>query len=142
MARKVAGPSEVYFWIDGVPRATQTGSVRRIARPGKKDRLVVSRRGTEWSAWCQAAAVRAYRPAPPMTGPLSVALTFNLPTPKHGRPVWTSRPDAENLAKGLLDAWNGVLWVDDEQVIRLLIEKQWVIGDRPGVAVTVIPVMA
>lgn len=131
--------NEISFFIPGDPRSTQTGSVRRITRPGQKDRLIVSRRGTAWSAWCQAAAVKAHRPAPPLEGPVSVYLVFHLREPKSGRPIWTAKPDVGNLEKGLLDAWQGVLWVDDAQVVQCTTSKQWATGDRPGVSVTIWP---
>src|SRR5574343_858636 len=35
----------------------------------------------------------------------------------------TSKPDAENCAKLLLDAMNGLVYRDDSQVCRLIIEK-------------------
>ena len=35
----------------------------------------------------------------------------------------TSKPDADNYAKLILDALNGVLWRDDAQVVRLFAEK-------------------
>ena len=31
--------------------------------------------------------------------------------------------DADNLAKGILDACNGILWADDSQIVRLTVEK-------------------
>jgi crossover junction endodeoxyribonuclease RusA len=32
-------------------------------------------------------------------------------------------PDADNLAKAFLDGLNGIAWVDDRQVRKLIIEK-------------------
>lgn len=99
----------------------------------------MSRRGTAWSAWCQAAAVLAHRPAPPLKGPVAVCLVFHLRAPKIDRPIWMAKPDVGNLEKGLLDAWQGVLWVDDAQVVQCTTAKQWATGDRPGVSVTIWP---
>lgn len=36
----------------------------------------------------------------------------------------TSRPDADNVAKAVADALNGVAWKDDAQVARLVVEKR------------------
>ena len=66
-----------------------------------------------------------------------MALLFVLPRPKRraGRYVVT-RPDVENLCKGLLDSWNGVLWEDDAHVAELALTKVYE-DDRltPGVLV-------
>jgi Holliday junction resolvase RusA-like endonuclease len=48
----------------------------------------------------------------------------------------TKRPDWENVAK-MLDAFNGVIWRDDAQVVSGLIEKYY--GDRPRLRVEVVP---
>ena len=37
----------------------------------------------------------------------------------------TPRQDVDNVAKAVLDALNGVAWVDDTQVRRLVIEKSY-----------------
>lgn len=70
--------------------------------------------------------------------PLSVTLTFYLPRPKsHFRssgqlkpsaPVYMhdGKPDADNLAKAVLDALTGIrAWLDDDQVCELTIRKYW-----------------
>jgi len=48
----------------------------------------------------------------------------------------TKRPDWENVAK-MLDAFNGVVWRDDAQVISGLIEKHY--RDQPRLRVEVVP---
>lgn len=35
------------------------------------------------------------------------------------------KPDADNIAKAVCDALNGVLWRDDSQVASLVVEKLW-----------------
>ena len=40
------------------------------------------------------------------------------------------KPDVDNLAKSVLDALNGVAWVDDSQVEELLVTKVWGEGSR------------
>lgn len=42
----------------------------------------------------------------------------------------TSKPDIDNLVKGLFDAVNGILWADDKQVVRVNATK--VYGEKPG----------
>jgi Holliday junction resolvase RusA-like endonuclease len=70
--------------------------------------------------------------------PLSVTLTFYLPRPKgHYRsngqlkpssPVYLhdNKPDADNLAKAVLDALTNIrAWLDDDQVCELVVRKYW-----------------
>ncbi len=45
------------------------------------------------------------------------------------------KPDLDNVAKGVLDAMNGVAYVDDTQVVRLLVQKQYSL--EPRLVVTV-----
>lgn len=71
---------------------------------------------------------------------LCVGATFLLPK---SRPKWqrecadrvlkVSRPDADNVAKTVLDALNKVAWVDDAQVVDLRASKGY--GPRAGLAV-------
>lgn len=39
--------------------------------------------------------------------------------------VIPGKPDLDNVAKAVLDAMNGVVYVDDKQVIRLIAEKRY-----------------
>ena len=48
----------------------------------------------------------------------------------------TKKPDADNIAKIILDALNGIAYKDDSQVVRLHIEKEYAIDDNPRVEVT------
>ena len=120
------------FFVPGRPRSTQTGSVITV-----RGRSFPVRRGTAWSSVCGLVA-RQYAPAQPLTGPVRCELMFHLPRPKRPPSPWpTTRPDAENLCKGLLDSFNGVLWDDDSQVVELVLRKVYAREGRPGVDVTV-----
>jgi Holliday junction resolvase RusA-like endonuclease len=46
------------------------------------------------------------------------------------------KPDMDNVAKGVLDAMNGVIYDDDKQVIRLVVEKKYGVFPRVEVEVT------
>lgn len=37
----------------------------------------------------------------------------------------TKKPDVDNIAKAILDALNGVAWLDDKQVIAMRVIKTW-----------------
>jgi Holliday junction resolvase RusA-like endonuclease len=52
----------------------------------------------------------------PLHARYAVELTFHMPNSR--------RADADNLAKGVLDALNGIAWEDDSQVQRLVVEKR------------------
>lgn len=120
----------VEFFVPGVPRSTQTGSVMRFGK-----RLMPIRRGTAWSSMVGLAA-RQHRPTRPFTGPCGLTLVFHLPRPESSERDFPSvRPDLDNLVKGLPDTFNGVLWVDDAQVIEMTVSKLY--SQTPGVLVVV-----
>lgn len=51
--------------------------------------------------------------------------------------VWPStkrRADVDNLAKTIMDALNGVLYVDDGQVDFLVVHRHWGVPDKAGTA--------
>ncbi len=122
----------IAFFVPGRPRSTQTGSVITV-----NGRTFPLRRGTAWSTVCGLVA-RQHAPATLLAGPVRCRLVFLLPAPtarRRARP--TTRPDVENLAKGLLDAWNGILWRDDSQVVELQLRKEYGEARGPGVLVHV-----
>lgn len=79
---------------------------------------------------------------PPLDAPLQVRITIWILKPK-SKPrkfCWpTSKPDADNYAKLILDALNGVLWRDDSLVVRLFVEKAYCDAAHPqqGIALVV-----
>lgn len=118
------------------PRFTARGAGVR-AYKDRRDRDAEAR----LAAAFREAAGEGFEPAPAGT-PVSVevdvlrALPTSLRRPDHD----THRPDADNYAKALLDALNGVAWHDDAQVTRLVVtkhdrERRW--GDETRVAVTI-----
>lgn len=98
-----------------------------------------------------ALAAKPHAPTEPLTGALFVELWFHLPRPKgHFRggkpdrglkpdaPLWhTGKPDADNLAKAVLDALTqlGAFWRDDSQVARLAVRKGY--SSTPGCTVAI-----
>jgi len=93
-----------------------------------------------------AEAFRNELPATPHEIPLYVCLSFYMPRPnkhfrtgKHSHELrpdaptyYTKTPDADNLAKAVLDALTTLgMWKDDSYVVRLVVTKQWV---NPGTA--------
>lgn len=93
-----------------------------------------------WIAQVEAAARQAAREHDKPAGPLFVTLDFRLPTPKkarHGLPH-TFVPDADNLAKLVLDSiMRAGLIGDDSAVSCLLVRKSWASPSHAGVGVTI-----
>jgi Holliday junction resolvase RusA-like endonuclease len=96
------------------------------------------------------AQARPYAPQEPLRGPLAVEVTSYLPVPSKatlkkrgvtiaacltGAHLPTGTPDADNLAKLATDALNGVMWVDDGQIVRLVSEKRY--GLKPGTRIII-----
>lgn len=46
-----------------------------------------------------------------------------------GKVPATRKPDADNIAKIIMDALNGVAWEDDRQVVSLTVLKHYIDGD-------------
>lgn len=78
--------------------------------------------------------------------PLKMLITAYLAIPKsatvkvsdgmrkgHLRPV--KRPDADNIAKSITDALNGVAYADDKQIVRLTVAKYYSIWPRVEVEI-------
>lgn len=76
----------------------------------------------------------ANRPEQPIDGPLTVKIDAYLPIPasmskfnkaqaKMGELRPTKKPDVDNLAKNLLDCFNGVFWTDDKNIVGLMVRK-------------------
>lgn len=77
-------------------------------------------------------------------GPIAVSLFLAFRMPKSwskkkkesmaGKPM-TSKPDADNVAKSILDALNKKAWEDDAQVYKVFVTKVW--GWEPCITVTI-----
>jgi len=90
-----------------------------------------------FKAAIQQAAYEAYKGAP-LEGPLSATLTFVFASKKKHRIYKTTKPDCDNLAKGLLDSLNGLLYVDDNQIVSLTVTKWHAAAhEQPHVLVTI-----
>lgn len=124
--------------VDGIPKGQPRP--RAFSRGGKA-RVYDSGTAEGWKGAVALAAI-PLRPNKPLTGPLQVRLSFYLPRPKRLMRkkdssvaiAHTSTPDADNLAKAVLDALTEIgIWVDDSQVFYLEVMKQYHAKDgRPG----------
>jgi Holliday junction resolvase RusA-like endonuclease len=128
----------------GRPRAASIGGKARMFTPAKT---------RNWEASFSLLA-RKHRPEELMTGPLRVSITAFFPRPQkmskrskrtgellggfsEGPIPMASRPDADNVAKAVLDALES--WYrDDAQVFDLVVTKFYhAMSDRPRVRVTI-----
>lgn len=82
----------------------------------------------------------------PLAGALSVSLRFRLSVPVSyskrlraailaGEEPYFGAYDADNLAKAILDALDGIMFLNDKQVVRLFVEKLGT--EQPGVDIRV-----
>ena len=68
--------------------------------------------------------------------PIAVSMIFELPRPKKPKfDVPAVRPDVDNYAKAVLDAFNGVLYTDDALVCDLTCIKRY--SETPGIWVRI-----
>lgn len=84
----------------------------------------------------------------PMAGPLVCGIVATFAVPKSW-PKWkrelalaggvahTAKPDKDNIEKLLCDACNGVVWLDDAQIVAGSVCKTY--GEAPGVEIRVMP---
>jgi Holliday junction resolvase RusA-like endonuclease len=80
--------------------------------------------------------VRSKYDGDPLEGPLIVSIYAWFKKPKSSRLTHPSvKPDADNIAKAVLDSLNGILWHDDKQVCQLSIHK--VYADRDAIELEV-----
>lgn len=133
----------IQFFVPGQP--VGKGRPRAAVRAGQA-RMYTPARTAEAEARADAVATLAMGDAPLMDGPLVLHLDVRCKiaaswTKKKqasalaGDVRPTGKPDLDNVLKLYADAFNGVVWRDDSQVVRVTAEKRY--SDRPGVLVTV-----
>lgn len=119
----------------GRPRATRTG---RVYTPAPTRRYETELKGE---------AQRAMAGRPLLEGPVAVTVSITFAVPASwpawkresalaGKLVPTVKPDFDNLVK-VCDAFKGVVWRDDAQVVDAKISK--IYGEKPGLIAVVDP---
>lgn len=127
MILTVDGANTISFICEGIPvakarpRATRSGVVYT-----PRTTMIAERNIRE------AYLERVNRRPKPTEKPVAVAITFYFPQPKNtskkklelnkGKPR-AKKPDVDNLIKTVLDALNGVAWLDDNQVVAVYAQK-------------------
>lgn len=125
------------YWIT-VPLVPQGKGRGRAVRAGGGIRVITPTKTRTYEA-AVADLARAAVGELLLEGPLAVRLLCVFPrskemariykstgAPKHSPGyLWAPRVrvDVDNLAKAILDSLNGVIWIDDRQVVRLEVHK-------------------
>jgi len=111
----------------------------RAARVGPGVRMFTDAATRSYEGMLRDAGARAMAGAAPIDGPLLLKLTAVFAVPSSwsrraraaalsGETRPTVKPDADNIMK-LTDALNGIVWVDDKQIVSATLRK--VYGERP-----------
>jgi Holliday junction resolvase RusA-like endonuclease len=121
----------IAFFVPGIPKSGQTGTVFRAG-----GRSFPSRRGSAWASYV-ALVAKEHAPKEPLFGPLSVRYRIQLQMPKKKLDsCWACvRPDYLNALKGVEDQLNGILWMDDKQLVEVHVEK--IYSENPGLNICV-----
>lgn len=93
-------------------------------------------------------AMQEMRGAVPVSGPVNVTIDIAICPPASwsnkkraqalNEEIYpTGKPDLDNTAKGILDAMNGVAYLDDKQVIGLMVRKFYSDTDYARVVVSI-----
>lgn len=121
----------IMLFVDGIPRPQP--------RPRFVRGRVISVADANAKRWISAVESKAREPRhqdAPLKGGLFVGLDFTFPAGKARQEgeAHTSRPDADNLAKLILDClMRAGMLADDAVVSQLLIKKSY--GAKPGVLI-------
>lgn len=126
----------IQFTIPGQP--TAKGRPRfRVVTPKGKPSFVSTYTPPETVAYEEkiaAIARRAMAGRAPSAAPIEVMLELRMEIPASwtkakrlaasmGTVRATKKPDADNVLKGVKDACNGIVWVDDSQVVVITVRK-------------------
>ena len=138
---------KIEFFVPGAPIGKERP---RAARRGAGVVMFTPEKTAGYEALVAATAAATLAGDAPthqlLDGPLEAVLEMRFPVPaswskaKRARALagveWhTSKPDADNVAKAVLDACNGVVFRDDAQVVMLVATKEF--SEAPGVRVVI-----
>lgn len=110
------------------PPATKGSWRLGVSKNGKPYVRPSCTREKAWSAEIAAKAREQIRQ--PWDGPVGVSIFvyFHRPKSQAGHTVQTSKPDADKIARAVLDALTGIAYHDDAQVSHLRVTKRYCLG--------------
>lgn len=142
--------TELLFRVNGIPQ----GKARpRFTKAGRSYTPANTRRyeADVREAALKAAAIQGYTKADKHAA-LAVSITAWFPVPASwpkkkraaamsGDIYPTAKPDADNIAKAILDALNGIAYHDDKQVVSCAVRKRYTFrdDDSPRIVVHIAP---
>jgi Holliday junction resolvase RusA-like endonuclease len=121
----------VVFTVEGIPQ----GKGRpRFRRAGNFVQTYTDAKTKSYEATIRDTSARAMGSARPLESPVSVDLYIRVPCPSsfskrrrnecfEGRERPTKKPDIDNIIKAYLDGMNGIVYLDDTQVVRVSAKK-------------------
>jgi Holliday junction resolvase RusA-like endonuclease len=112
----------VYFNVNGTPIPKQSFRINSNGVHFQTEKVTVWQNIISWGAKI------AMQGRDPIAAPVSMTIDFYLPN--------HSRKDLDNLSKCVLDGCNGIVFVDDNQVVDLELHKHFD-SDEYGCTVTV-----
>lgn len=122
----------------------------RVGKVGNHARLFTPPKTVNYEGLVALAAAQAMQGRPLIEGPVAVSIDISCQIPES----WsrrkkqdavnhvvlpTTKPDIDNVEKALFDAMNGVVWVDDVQVVNVSKRKRY--AATPGVRIAVMPAL-
>jgi Holliday junction resolvase RusA-like endonuclease len=128
--------------LAGAPRGKGAGRASVIAGHA---RVYQDAKTRSYEAQLRYAAQQVMADAGPLDGPLSVQITAHLPIPRSmsrrkqvmaaiGQLRPQTKPDCNNVSK-CLDSLNGVVWIDDKQIVEEVVRKFY--SERPSLHIRV-----
>lgn len=141
----VLGMTEIFILVPGEPVAKGRP---RFAKRGNFVQAYTPAATRDYEQKVAIEARRTMRSLAPLVGAVEIDLDLYLPI----RPSWTrkrqemarqglerpiSSSDWDNYAKAVCDAFNGIVWMDDSQVVSARVRKFYC--DQPRIVATVRP---
>lgn len=135
--------TSIYFELDGLP----IGKARaRVVAQAGRVRAYTPKRTAQYEEAIAIVAKGAMRGNKPFASAVSMRITLHMPVPiswskkdralaLDGRMPHTSKPDCSNVQKSVEDALNGIVYVDDSQIVDVRVVKQYSSRSRMCVAV-------
>lgn len=133
-----APKKHISFEIPGPPFSLKRA---RIGRHGKFARMFDPKENVSWkgAAAVHMLAARQAKGLQPFAGPVNLTVVAYFPCPKSDERKRDPRPerwsmnqkDADNILKAVGDAGNGILWLDDRQVVNANVQKRIAAQGQP-----------
>lgn len=135
----------VFICVPGEP----VGKGRpRVAMRGHRPSMYTPQKTADYEQQVKAEAEKSMCGSTPFAGPVELKLQVFTGIPKSypkrkaeaarlGKIAPTKKPDIDNVVKAVCDSLNGVVWVDDVQVVDLHVTKRF--GDEPCIIAIVTP---